>query len=256
MSSSSSSSFSFTFQLPSFLLGCSVAATASALAYFLHTRPTSPPPLPASSSIDSCALLDFLLFVGQLKVQKRTGWVKRQVNLPESVADHQYRMAIMSSLFASSSPFDQAAQRLKLVEMSLIHDLSECITGDLLPEENGGPPKPMKKQLERDAIGLLSEKLKESMKENSVEWSQWLAQLYKEYEEQETEQATLVKQFDRVEMLIQALEYEMQQENVDLEEFFSLAPVDDEMKMRRLYPNEGLREIVKEIQRRRKKMRK
>ena len=41
-------------------------------------------------------LLQFLRLVGQLKRVPRTGWVYRNVQKPESVSDHMYRMAIMA----------------------------------------------------------------------------------------------------------------------------------------------------------------
>jgi putative hydrolase of HD superfamily len=33
-----------------------------------------------------------------MQVQKRTGWVKRGVDRPESIADHMYRMGLMAML--------------------------------------------------------------------------------------------------------------------------------------------------------------
>ncbi len=33
-----------------------------------------------------------------LQTQKRTGWVKRGVQGPESIADHMYRMGLMAML--------------------------------------------------------------------------------------------------------------------------------------------------------------
>ncbi|KAF3831896.1 hypothetical protein GH733_000708 [Mirounga leonina] len=41
-------------------------------------------------------LLQFLRLVGQLKRVPRTGWVYRNVERPESVSDHMYRMAVMA----------------------------------------------------------------------------------------------------------------------------------------------------------------
>ncbi|XP_045147657.1 5'-deoxynucleotidase HDDC2-like [Echinops telfairi] len=41
-------------------------------------------------------LLHFLRLVGQLKRVPRTGWVYRNVEKPESVSDHMYRMAVMA----------------------------------------------------------------------------------------------------------------------------------------------------------------
>ena len=41
-------------------------------------------------------LLPFLRLVGQLKRVPHTDWVYRNVQKPESISDHMYRMAIMA----------------------------------------------------------------------------------------------------------------------------------------------------------------
>lgn len=40
--------------------------------------------------------------VGLLKTLKRTGWVNHGVTLPESVADHMYRMSVIAMLLVDS----------------------------------------------------------------------------------------------------------------------------------------------------------
>ncbi|EPY77476.1 HD domain-containing protein 2 [Camelus ferus] len=50
----------------------------------------------ALSSRGARNLLQFLRLVGQLKRVPRTGWVYRNVQKPESVSDHMYRMAVMA----------------------------------------------------------------------------------------------------------------------------------------------------------------
>lgn len=42
-------------------------------------------------------MLDFLDTIGQLKRLERTGWVRSKIYHPESVADHMYRMSVMSA---------------------------------------------------------------------------------------------------------------------------------------------------------------
>ncbi|WAR17744.1 HDDC2-like protein, partial [Mya arenaria] len=54
---------------------------------------------------------------------QRTGWVLRQVNAPESVADHMYRMSVLSLLADTSSGLNKE----KCVKMSLVHDVAESI---------------------------------------------------------------------------------------------------------------------------------
>uniref|UniRef100_H2Y8K8 HD domain-containing protein n=1 Tax=Ciona savignyi TaxID=51511 RepID=H2Y8K8_CIOSA len=48
-------------------------------------------------------MIKFLSLVGQLKRTKRSGWVLRGVNEPESVSDHMYRMAVMAMVCKDAS---------------------------------------------------------------------------------------------------------------------------------------------------------
>jgi len=48
-------------------------------------------------------VFEFMLLLGKLKATRRTGWVRRGVTNPESVADHMYRMAAMALLVDEQS---------------------------------------------------------------------------------------------------------------------------------------------------------
>ena len=79
--------------------------------------------------------------IGQLKTLKRTGWVQNEVSLPESVADHMYRMSMLSFFIT-----DPTINRDKLMKICLCHDLAEAIVGDITPYD--GVSKEDKKKLE------------------------------------------------------------------------------------------------------------
>jgi len=74
--------------------------------------------------------LEFLRVVGKLKTLKRTGWVNNGVELPESVADHMYRMAMCSFLIT-----DPALDRARLMKLAIVHDLAEALVGDIVPHD-------------------------------------------------------------------------------------------------------------------------
>lgn len=57
--------------------------------------------------------------------------VNNNVNLPESVADHMYRMSMMSFMIA-----DKSINKDKLMKICLVHDLAEAIVGDITPHQN------------------------------------------------------------------------------------------------------------------------
>ncbi|XP_063091113.1 5'-deoxynucleotidase HDDC2 isoform X4 [Cavia porcellus] len=123
-------------------------------------------------------LLQFLRLVGRLKRVPRTGWVYRNVENPESVSDHMYRMALMAMVTR-----DAHLNKDRCIRLALVHDMAECIVGDIAPADN--IPKEEKHRQEE------------------------------EYETQSTAEARFVKQLDQCEMILQASEYE------DLEGKFS-----------------------------------
>lgn len=65
-----------------------------------------------------------------LQTTKRTGWIQHNIELPESIAEHMYRMGIMCLLFKDSPGIDYS----KCIKMALVHDLAESIVGDITPQ--------------------------------------------------------------------------------------------------------------------------
>ena len=53
-----------------------------------------------SSKLSPSSLLEFAYLIGNLKKTERSGWVRKNVNKPESIADHMYRMSILSWIFS------------------------------------------------------------------------------------------------------------------------------------------------------------
>lgn len=86
--------------------------------------------------------LELMHLVERLKLQKRTGWVRQGINLPESIADHMYRMAMLSLLSEEDDRLDIA----KCVQMAVVHDLAEATVGDITPYD--GISKAEKEKLE------------------------------------------------------------------------------------------------------------
>mmetsp|Transcript_40552 Transcript_40552/g.96353 ORF Transcript_40552/g.96353 Transcript_40552/m.96353 type:complete len:201 (+) Transcript_40552:96-698(+) len=148
-------------------------------------------------------ILDLLLLAQALKTTKRTGWVRHEVSQPESIADHMYRMGIMS-LIACPGEVD----RERCIKMSLVHDLAEAIVGDIPPVAG------ISKEEKADAL----KQIKAMLGDNTAVASE-IEELFHEYEAGETAEAVLVKDFDKLEMILQASEYEEAQQ-MDLEPFF------------------------------------
>nr|XP_023895709.1 HD domain-containing protein 2 isoform X1 [Quercus suber]XP_023895710.1 HD domain-containing protein 2 isoform X2 [Quercus suber] len=159
------------------------------------------PPPSASSAID------FLSLCHRLKTTKRAGWVKRDVKDPESIADHMYRMGLMA-LIASDIP---GLDRDKCIKIAIVHDIAEAIVGDITPSD--GISKAEKSQREREALDHMCKLLGGGSR------AQEIGELWLEYEENSSPEAKIVKDLDKVEMILQALEYENEQ-GKDLDEFF------------------------------------
>lgn len=135
--------------------------------------------------------------VGKLKRVKRTGWVTHGIKDSESVAEHSYRVAFLAMLLAEKFELDS----LKLVKMALVHDIGETVTGDVVCEEGTQitGSKEDKHRNEEKAVGEIFG-IDESLKEYESLW--------KEFEDQKTEEAKFLKALDKLEMAIQALEYQ------------------------------------------------
>ena len=142
-------------------------------------------------------LLILALEVGSLKKVIRSGWKKQGVKKPESVADHTWRVALLAMILAPQLKVDQN----KLVKMALVHDLAEIITGDIIWEEgnNVTSSRLKKSNNERQAI--------HSIFSDNPNFKDYVL-LWEEYEDQKTEEAKIVKAIDKLEMAIQAFNYE------------------------------------------------
>ncbi|KAA1468957.1 HD domain-containing protein [Dentipellis sp. KUC8613] len=165
------------------------------------------PPLYQPSGDASVDRLAFFHILERLKTQKRTGWVDHNIPNSESISDHMYRMAVLA-LCSSDTKLDIA----KCVMIAVVHDLAEAQVGDIAPRE--GIPKAEKHRLEADAMhNFVHDMLHNSSAAQRIE------ALWKEYEDQSSDEARFVKDLDRFEMATQALEYE-REHNVPLQSFF------------------------------------
>ncbi|THG19585.1 hypothetical protein TEA_029272 [Camellia sinensis var. sinensis] len=138
---------------------------------------------------------------------KRKGWVNHGIKGPESIADHMYRMALMA-LIAGDLP---GVNRERCIKIAIVHDIAEAIVGDITPSD--GVPKQEKSRLEQAALNEMCEVLGGGLRAEEMK------ELWAEYENNSSIEANLVKDFDKVEMILQALEYETEHGKV-LDEFF------------------------------------
>jgi len=165
-------------------------------------------------------ILNFLIEVGRLKRIPRKGWVLRGIKNPETIAAHTFRMAIMSWLLG----IEKKLNTKKVIKMSLIHDLCEVYAGDTTPYDNKVSFKNKNKWKEiTKKWPRFSKEEKEKIyqkkykKENKAleklilnlppSLKKEIRNLWNDYEKGLTKEGKFVRQLDRVENLLQALEY-------------------------------------------------
>jgi 5'-deoxynucleotidase len=136
-------------------------------------------------------LIEYLL---KLKNLKRTGWIsKAKILRAESVADHSYSLTALSMVFSDLLGLDTE----KVMKMCIIHDLAESIIGDYMPEEISIVEK---KKKEDDAMEIVISSFPDKI-------SLLYSKMWKEFSSNQTKEARLVKQLDKVEMFLQANHY-------------------------------------------------
>jgi putative hydrolase of HD superfamily len=143
-------------------------------------------------SDQAAALAAFGFELGVLKRIRRAGWWHAGVRDPESVAEHTMRVAQLAAILAAEEGADPARASL----LALWHDMQETRTGDLPHTAGAYLTKPDPRQITHDQTATLPGSSRELIRA-AVE----------EYEAQQSVEARCAKDADRLEMLLQALEY-------------------------------------------------
>ena len=135
---------------------------------------------------------------------KRTGWVQRGVNKPETVQDHTISLInIANSISGSLSPEEKDG----LTDILEVHDWPEAIHGDevvLSDDENKLKLlKAIKFGNEKKAMASICEKIGEKGKE--------IMSLWLRYETSSDKAAQFAKQLDKYQAVELALEYQKTQ---------------------------------------------
>jgi putative hydrolase of HD superfamily len=138
------------------------------------------------NKIDS--ILKFLKEIELLKTVTRHSWTSS--GRQESVAEHSWRMAILSFILEEEFP-DLDMKRI--IEMILIHDIGEAYDGDY-PAFRDQPKN--KLEMEKKAVKKIISNLPNNLQNK-------IMGLWTEYNECKTQEARLAKALDKIEVLIQ-----------------------------------------------------
>lgn len=104
----------------------------------------------------------------------------------------------------------------KCTKMCLIHDMAELLVGDITPVD--GVPKPEKNRREAATMDFLTQNLLRNVAGGTT--GEEIRAIWQEYEDSETLDSHFVHDVDKMELLLQMMEYEKRGEGrVDLGEF-------------------------------------
>lgn len=113
-----------------------------------------------------------------------------------------YRMSILTLMAPASltSKLDIA----KCCRMALIHDMAEALVGDITPVDN--VTKEEKSRRESETMDYICEKLLGRF--NGGLNGREVRKIWQEYEDSETQESLFVHDVDKIELLLQMVEYE------------------------------------------------
>ncbi|KAJ5907688.1 HD domain-containing protein [Penicillium taxi] len=169
--------------------------------------------LPDAPEENSTSPIPFFHLIERLKTTKREGWRRFGIE-GESISDHMYRMSIMTML----APPELAA-KLNIphcTKMALIHDMAESLVGDITPVDEN-VTKPEKARREASTMDYITKTLLGNVPGAALP-AEEIKRVFQEYEDNVTLEAQFVHDIDKMELLLQMVEYERAYK-VDLTEF-------------------------------------
>ncbi len=181
----------------------------------------------SETAVDWRLLAGMLSTIGDLKRTPRTGWLDRGVPpaRTESVADHAFRVALLAWSVARLPGPDGHGEPIdpgRVLLIALAHDLPEAIAGDptpyrpedIPPDEDPAARRAfLDQRQERDGARIVAKREAEASAMTRLldglpaVVGVALHEAWREYEDQRTPEARLVKQADRLETYLQSREY-------------------------------------------------
>lgn len=141
-------------------------------------------------------IVSFFHVVCNLKKVRRSGWIhKSNILSPESVADHSYSMCMMSMVLSEILNLDTE----HIMKMANLHDLAESIVGDNIPDMISHDEKIIQ---ETNTMREIISKLPDNLHKKYLD-------IWNEYVENKTISSKFVHNIDKLEMALQAKEYEL-----------------------------------------------
>ena len=153
--------------------------------------------LPATSEEEEplAGVAAYLFEVGSLKNLPRAGWLRLGIPLPESVAEHSFRVGIVGMVLAAIEGADVG----RTSALCLLHDSAETRIGDVTAVGRAYvTTEPAENISVHQTAGMPDEAAKV------------FRDLVAEYEAGQTPESQVAKDADKLESLLQAVEYQAQ----------------------------------------------
>jgi len=153
---------------------------------------------------DPQAVAELLLESTALKRMPRAGWAMRGVPYVESVAEHSFgvvlvALALVDVLEDGAGAEEPGLDLEKVLIMALLHDLAEARLTDLPASAARLIPEEVKSRAEKEALaGMLA----------PLPGAGRLRALWQEFEDRASPEGRLVRDADKLEMMVQCLRYE------------------------------------------------
>ena len=166
-------------------------------------------------STNEYSAFDIIDKLYSLKTKKRSGWIKRGVTNPESIADHTCFTMFLALLLIPEriSEFKKKVDKNKIIKMLLIHDMAESIVGDKITDLKN--IEDQKNELfwvmHFSFLGL----------KNEFPDCNEIRELYEDFEKRKSPEAKIAKDIDKLEPIIQAYLYHKEGYKTGLEEWKS-----------------------------------
>ena len=136
-------------------------------------------------------VIDFLQSASALKDTLRTG--RTASGRRESTADHSWRLCLLAMLLSEDM---EGVDLVRLLQLCLVHDLAEAITGDV--PATCQSPGDGRKEAERDALRRLCAPLPPDLR-------QGIEALCADYDSGRSPESLMAKGLDKIETMLQHL---------------------------------------------------
>lgn len=160
-----------------------------------YVRDLASQPIPDDQEHPLTGMATFLFEMGQLKNQPRSGWLMLGIPQPESVAEHSFRVAMVAMVLAAAAGADVS----RTATLGVFHDGHETRIGDV-------PSVGRAYVSTADPEAVTAHQTADM----PTDVAKIVQDLTAEYEAAKTLESQLAHDADKIETLLQAIEYQAQ----------------------------------------------